>query len=48
MSFSAVRIKNQDRRRPVHIETVKPRRVLLDVRLDRDKAFIDEPGNALI
>jgi hypothetical protein len=48
MPLGAFRIEDQDRRRPTRVEPMEPRRVFLDVRLDREKLRVDEARDALI
>ena len=48
MPFRALRIKHQNRRGPGRVEAVEPRRMFLDVRLDREKIRVDEACDALI
>ena len=48
MPFGAFRVKDQDRRGPGRVEPMEPRRMFLDVRLDREKIRVDGGCNTFI
>jgi len=48
VAFRALRIEDQNRRGPGHIEAMKPRGMLLDVSLDGEKIRMNEGRDAVI
>jgi hypothetical protein len=48
MPLGAIRVEDEHRGSPQHTEPVKPRRMLFDVRLDRNKLAADEPRSRIV